>query len=235
MKLSYGWAVVAAAFTLMFVGFGAAYSFAAFFSAFQAEFGAPRGHVALVFSVAAFIWFAIGAPAGMLSDRFGPRKVTLAGVVLIAASLWLASRAQSVETLYATYSIGLGIGIGLVYVPAVGAVQPWFEANRAAASGIAVAGIGAGNFAGPLLAERLIQDYGWRGAYVWLAAFALALGGAAALAIREKTAFRKDTALPGATLREALRTREFALIYAGMVFICIGVFVPMVHLGPYAQ
>jgi len=231
---SYGWAVVAAAFTLMFVGFGAAYSFAAFFSAFQAEFGAPRGHVALVFSVAAFIWFAIGAPAGMLTDRFGPRRVTLAGALLIAASLWLASRAQSVGMLYATYSIGLGVGIGLVYVPSVGAVQPWFDRNRAAASGIAIAGIGAGNFAVPLLAAWLIEGLGWRAAYLALTFFSLVLGGAAALTIRAKTAFHRHAALPGVTLGAALRTREFALLYVGMVFICIGVFVPTVHLSPYA-
>jgi MFS family permease len=232
---SYGWAVVAAAFTLMFVGFGAAYSFAAFFTAFQAEFGASRGHVALVFSVAAFIWFVIGAPAGMLADRFGPRRVTLAGVVLLAAALWLASRASSVEALYATYSIGLGIGVGLVYVPSVGAVQPWFEQNRAAASGIAIAGIGAGNFAVPLLAAWWIELLGWRNAYLALTFFVLLLGAIAALSIREKTSFRKDTVLPGTSLRVAMGTREFALLYVGMVFICIGVFVPMVHLGPYAQ
>ena len=47
-----GWVVVACAFTLMFVGFAAAYCFAAFFTAFQEEFGASRGDVALVFSVA---------------------------------------------------------------------------------------------------------------------------------------------------------------------------------------
>jgi MFS family permease len=227
--------VVAAAFTLMFVGFGAAYSFAAFFTAFQAEFGASRGHVALVFSVAAFIWFVIGAPAGMLADRFGPRRVTLAGVVLLAAALWLASRASSVEALYATYSIGLGIGVGLVYVPSVGAVQPWFEQNRAAASGIAIAGIGAGNFAVPLLAAWWIELLGWRNAYLALTFFVLLLGAAAALSIREKTSFRKDAVLPGASLRKAVGTREFAFLYVGMVFICIGVFVPMVHLGPYAQ
>lgn len=38
----YGRVVVAAAFSLMFVGFGAAYSFAAFFTAFESEFGASR-------------------------------------------------------------------------------------------------------------------------------------------------------------------------------------------------
>jgi OFA family oxalate/formate antiporter-like MFS transporter len=233
-RASHGWVVVAAAFILMFVGFGAAYSFAAFFTAFQSEFGASRGHVALVFSVAAFAWFTFGAPAGVLADRFGPRRVAVCGIACLVAALWLASLAGSVGMLYVTYSIGIGIGVGLVYVPSVGAVQPWFSANRALASGLAVAGIGAGNFAVPLLAAWWIELYGWRNAFVGLAVFALVLGGAAALMIdappRENTAPREGT-----PLREALRSREFTLLYAAMVFSCVGIFVPMVHIAPYAQ
>jgi MFS family permease len=231
---AYGWVVVAAAFTLMFVGFGAVYSFAAFFTAFQSEFGASRAHVALVFSVAAFVWFLSGAPAGMLADRFGPRRVTLCGVACLVAALWLASLAGSVRALYITYSLGLGIGVGLVYVPAVGAVQPWFTANRALASGLTVAGIGAGNFAVPLLAAWWIELFGWRHAFVALAAFALALGGAAALAI-DAPAKQGNSPRGGTSLPAALRSREFALLYAAMIFSCIGLFVPMVHIAPYAQ
>jgi MFS family permease len=232
---SYGWVVVAAAFTLMFVGFGAAYSFAAFFNAFQAEFGASRGHVALVFSVAGFVWFLFGAPGGMLADRFGPRRVTGAGVLCLVGALWLASRADSVLMLYLTYSLGIGIGVGLVYVPSIGAVQPWFERNRAAASGIAVAGLGAGNFVVPLLAAWWIELFGWRGAYVALAVFVLVLGGAAALAIQERTVLGKGQALPGTPLGTALKGAEFWLLYASLFLTCIGVFIPMVHLVPYAQ
>ena len=231
---THGWVVVAAAFTLMFVGFGAAYSFAAFFTSFQSEFGASRAHVALVFSVAAFVWFISGAPSGMLADRFGPRRVTLCGVACLVAALWLASLAGSVRTLYITYSLGIGIGVGLVYVPAVGAVQPWFTANRALASGLAVAGIGAGNFAVPLLAAWWIELFGWRNAFVTLAIFALALGGAAALAI-DAPANAGNVPRGGTRLPVALRSREFALLYAAMIFSCIGLFVPMVHIAPYAQ
>jgi MFS family permease len=231
---AHGWVVVAAAFTLMFVGFGVAYSFAAFFTALQSELGASRAHVALVFSVAAFVWFVCGAPGGVLADRFGPRRVAVCGIACLVAALWLASLAGSVGMLYATYSLGIGIGVGLVYVPSVGAVQPWFTANRALASGLAVAGIGAGNFAVPLLAAWWIELFGWRNAFVALAIFALVPGGAAALAIdappREKAGPREGTAL-----RAALRSREFALLYAAMVFSCIGIFVPMVHIAPYAQ
>jgi MFS family permease len=232
-RSSYAWVVVAAAFTLMFIGFAAAYSFAAFFGALEAEFGASRGDIALVFSVAAFVWFLSGAPAGVLADRYGVRRVAIVGVACIALALAIAAVAGSLNVLYATYSIGLGLGVGLVYVPSIGAVQPWFSANRALASGIAVAGIGAGNVAGPLLAAWWIGIFGWRGAFLGLALFALALGGAAAFAIRNKPR-ASAAAADGIALRAALRTTPFWLIFASLFLSCIGLFVPMVHLGPYA-
>ena len=231
----YGWAVVAAAFALMFIGFAAAYSFAAFFSAFEAEFGASRGDIALVFSVAAFTWFLSGAPAGMLADRFGARRVAIAGVAFLAGALWLSSLAPSVTFLYVTYSIGIGLGVGLVYVPSVGAVQPWFHANRAFASGLAISGIGAGNIAGPLLAAWWIERFGWRGAYQMLSLSFLVIGVAAAAALRVKELPHGRGVAPGASLRAALRTRDFWLLYTSLVLTCVGLFVPMVHLGPYAQ
>jgi MFS family permease len=229
----YAWVVVAAAFTLMFVGFGAAYSFAGFFTSFEAEFGALRGEIALVFSLCAFLWFSSGAPAGMLADRFGARRVAIAGVACLVLALWVASTAQSLGALYATYSIGIGIGVGLVYVPSVGAVQPWFTANRAFASGLAVAGIGAGNFVGPLLAAWWIGLFGWRGAYLALAAFVLVLGGIAAALLKPKS---RDTSriLEGIPLGEALKTTPFWLLFISLMLSCTGLFVPMVHLGPYA-
>ena len=233
-RSSYAWVVVAAAFTLMFIGFAAAYSFAAFFGALEAEFGASRGDIALVFSLAAFVWFLSGAPAGVLADRYGVRRVAIVGVACIALALAIAALAGSLNVLYATYSIGLGLGVGLVYVPSIGAVQPWFSANRALASGIAVAGIGAGNVAGPLLAAWWIGIFGWRGAFLGLALFALALGGAAALAIRNKPR-ASAAAADGIALRAALRTTPFWLIFASLFLSCIGLFVPMVHLGPYAM
>jgi len=226
--------MVAAAFTLMFLGFAAAYSFAAFFTAFQSEFGAARADVALVFSAAAFLWFLSGAPGGALADRFGARRVALVGVLFLAGAPWLASQAGSVTMLYVTYSIGLGLGVGLVYVPSVGAVQPWFEANRAFASGLAIAGIGAGNIAGPLLAAWWIERYGWRGAYQMLSLLILVLGLIAALALKRRVTEKKQPA-EGIGLRDALRTPGFWLLYASLVLICIPTFVPMVHLGPFAQ
>ena len=230
---SYGWVVVLCAFTLMFVGFGAAYSFAAFFRAFESEFGASRAHISLVFSLCAFLYFLLGAPGGMLADRYGTRNVALAGVGFLAAGLAAASYATSVEVLYTTYSIGLGVGIGLTYVPSVGAVQPWFEKRRVLASGIAVSGIGAGNLLVPPLSAWWIEAFGWRGAYLALAACTLVLGGLAAAAIRNRPA-GQGRATEGVSLRTAMRSRNFWVLYGTLVLSGFGCFVPLVHLGPYA-
>ncbi len=242
----YGWVIVAAAFTLMFTGFGVVYTFAAFFKAFQTEFGAPRAHVSLVFSLSAFLYFLLGAPAGMLADRFGPRRVSLAGAAVLALGLAGASFAPSLAVLYVTYSVGIGVGVGLTYVPSVGAVQPWFRQRRAFATGIAVAGIGAGNLVVPPLAAWWIELYGWRGAYQMLAGFALVLAGVAAFFIdndperEERRTGEAAGAWPppepqsGSTLAEALRSKVFWLLYASLFLPTIGVFVPMVHLAPYA-
>ena len=246
VRVYYGWAIVAAAFTLMFTGFGVVYTFAAFFKEFQTEFGAPRAHVSLVFSLCAFLYFLLGAPAGMLADRFGPRRVSLAGVGMLALGLAGASFAPSLEALYVTYSVGIGVGVGLTYVPSVGAVQPWFLQRRAFATGIAVAGIGAGNLVVPPLAAWWIDLYGWRGAYLVLAAFALVLAGSAACIIdndpqrRERRTgestrtVQASESQSGFTLSEALRSRVFWVLYGSLFLPTIGVFVPMVHLAPYA-
>jgi MFS family permease len=233
-----GWRVVLAAFTLMFMGFGVVYSFAAFFVAFEAQFGASRAHVSLVFSLSALLWFSAGVPGGMLADRFGPRGVCLAGALCLAAGLALAANAPSVELLYVTYSIGAGLGIGLSYVPAVAAVQKAFVQHRALASGIAVSGIGAGNLVMPLAAAWLIGLVGWRHAYLALAAAMLLLAVPAALALGGRASVRKGVdgaPLAGMTLAEGLKSAPFWLLYGVALFICVGFFVPMVHLVPYAR
>jgi len=192
----------------------------------------------LVFSLCALLWFSFGVPGGLLADRFGPRGVCLAGALAIAGGLAAAAHAPSLEILYVTYSVGIGVGIGLIYVPSVAAVQHWFVQNRVLAGGIAVSGIGAGNLLVPPLAAWWIELWGWRGAYLGLATLALLAAVPAALLLGGRAATRASAAgatLPGMTLGAATKSRLFWLMYAVAFLICVGFFVPMVHLVPYAQ
>ncbi|MCW5730815.1 MAG: MFS transporter [Alphaproteobacteria bacterium] len=248
-RLFHGWIVVAAGFAVLFMGFGTAYTFAAFFAPLQEEFGAMRSATALIFSIAGAVYFLLGAVSGPLADRHGPRWIVFAGMVVLAAGLMLAGRASQLWQVYVGYGLGVGIGIGLVYVPVLGAVQRWFLKRRGQASGIAVAGIGLGTLFLPPLAAVLIETAGWRGSYFILGLATLLIGGGAALLMEndpERRGLRPDgeaaaadappPARPeGMSIAQAIRTRPFWLMYGTFFFVAVGLFVPFVHLVPYAR
>jgi MFS family permease len=233
----YGWVVVWAVFTALAVIFGVSYSFAAFFESFASEFQASRAQVSLVFGLSGLVYFVLGAFGGMLSDRFGPRLVTSAGMLCIAAALLAGSAAMSMTQLVAAYGLGLGVGIALVYTPAIGCVQPWFTRRRGLAAGLASAGIGAGTLAMPLLAAAAIAQWQWRGAMVALAAGVAVLGLAATLLLRRAPAAtrRADGSVPGTPLRQALRSRSFLWLYAMCVLAAPAMFIPFAHLSAAAR
>ena len=182
-SIFHGWLVVAAAFAVTFVGFGSAYTFSAFVESLQREFAASRGSVSLVFSLAGFLYFGLGIVSGPLADRWGSRRLAVAGMIVTGLGLAMAGMAHSLAEVYAGYGLGIGLGVGCSYVPVLGAVQRWFVKRRGFASGLAVSGIGVGTLVMPPLASLLIGLAGWRDAYLWLGALAAVVGGGMALLI----------------------------------------------------
>ncbi len=146
-----------------------------------------------------------------------------------------------------TDGLGVGLGVGCSYVPAVGAVQRWFIRRRGFASGIAVSGIGVGTLVVPPLAAFLIAALGWREAYLILGILSALVGGGMALLIEDDPHHRglnpdgapiesngEPTRATGVPVSEAIRSRRFIGLYAACFICAFGLFVPFVHLVPYA-
>jgi MCP family monocarboxylic acid transporter-like MFS transporter 13 len=232
----YGWVVVWGAFFSLAVIFGISYSFAAFFESFAREFAARRADVSLAFGVCGLIYFALGAAAGMLADRFGPRVVVAAGMLCIAGGLLATSLASSMIVVYLAYGLAIGVGIGLVYAPAIASVQPWFTKRRGLAAGIASSGIGAGTLIVPLLAAQAIGALDWRDALRVLAGGVVVIGLGAAFVLRRAPASGASPgARPGATLGEALRDRRFWWFYAFTLLSAPAMFIPFAHVSAAAR
>jgi len=250
-KIFYGWVVVWAGFVCMLVIFGTTYSFAAFFASFASEFSAQRADVAMVFGLSGLLYFVLGAPAGAIADRVGPRTTCTTGMVALAAGLFAASFADRLPLVYLALGGGIGLGVALVYTPAMGAVLPWFMRNRGLASGIASSGIGAGTLVVPLAAAWLIGTLGWRDA-MRVMAVGIAVLGISAAWLMEKNPARRglgpdggpplDTsrsaghsALAGMTLREVLATRRFWWLYLSTFACAPTMFTPFAHVSVHAR
>jgi MFS family permease len=232
----YAWVVAWAAFFCLAMVFGVAYSFAAFFDAYAGEFDARRADISLVFGLMGLLYFTLGAGGGILADRFGPNRVVFTGMLIIAASLATASLAQSMFNIYLAQGIGIGVGIALVYTPAIACVQPWFNRRRGLAAGLASAGIGAGTLVVPLLAATAILALDWRGALQVLAAGVLLVGcGAALLLRRAPIQTFGATERPGASLRDALRSARFRWLYLSLLVGGTVIFVPFAHVSASAR
>lgn len=246
-RVFYGWIVVAAAFAISLVGFGSAYTFSTFLEPLQRDFAASRGSVSLVFSLAAFLCYLLGSVSGPLAERWGSRPFAVAGMLLMGAGLAAASAARTLGEVYGAYGLGVGLGLGCAFIPALAAVQRWFARRRGLASGFAVSGIGVGTLVMPPLASLLINDLGWRDAYLALGALTAVVGGGMALLIEDDPRGRglapdgeplhasgHPLEPTGTSLREAIRSRRFLGLYLACLVCSLGLFVPFVHLTPYA-
>lgn len=248
--LFFGWWVVGSAFLIMFVGFGVNYTFGAFLDPLRKAFGASKTEVSGLFDLMGLIYFTLGAATGRLSDRVGVRPLVVAGGLLIGGGLLATAHVTALWQMYLTYSVCVGLGIGCLYVPAVGAVQHWFHRRRGFATGVAVAGIGAGNLAGPPIAAVLIDDLGWRMAYTVLGVAAIGALAVAVTWMEHRPARRGlspdgdgvGSVAPALQASSGIReqtpvytTRAFWLLYLSCLLCSVALFVPAVHLVSYAK
>lgn len=81
---------------------------------------------------------------GKVQDKFGPKKVTLVGSVLISIGMLLTALipVSTPWLIYLTYGILGGFGVGTVYNATVSTIQKWFPDKRGFASGMIVSAFG---------------------------------------------------------------------------------------------
>jgi MFS family permease len=105
-----------------------------------------------------------GFAAGWLVDRFGPRRLMLAGILLAGAALLGLGSVSSLGMFYFFYffnALGYVCGGPL---PNQVLLTRWFEKSRGKAMGIAYLGIGLGGAAVPWISHILVEHFGWQAA-----------------------------------------------------------------------
>ena len=150
-------------------------SFGAYFLELQDEFGWSSAALAWSFSILQLQNGLLGPVQGLLVDRFGPRFVLTAGIIVLALGFLLLSQIQSLLTFYLAFLV-LSVGFGLSgYLTLIVAVANWFQRRRSLALALSTTGLGLGGMLVPLVAISL-SSFGWRHTAIASAIIILAVG-----------------------------------------------------------
>ena len=164
MRRSAGIQVTATAFASLFAVVGLAlYGLPLYYDFMVRELGWSRTMVTSGNAISKLIVGPLfGFAAGWTVDRFGPRRLMMAGIVMAGGALiglGATSLAGAFYFFYFFNALGYVCGGPL---PCQVLVSRWFDKTRGKVMGIAYLGIGVGGAIVPLLSAWLTARVGWR-------------------------------------------------------------------------
>ncbi|HEX6443504.1 MAG TPA: MFS transporter [Streptosporangiales bacterium] len=194
------------------------------------------GTVMVAFSCGLVVSALAGVAVGRLLDRYGPRRVMTSGSVLGVVAVVGIALSPNLPAFFAAWAFAGIAQACLLYPPAFAALTRWYGPHRVRALTIlSLAGGLASTVFAPLTAV-LSDHFGWRGAYLVLAAV-LAVVTVPAHALFLTPAWPAEHVArhdPGAMahVRGVLRTRAFWCILAAMTVASFGMYGATVDLVP---
>ncbi len=172
----YGWLMLPLAMLMMVATSpGQTFGFSFFNSHFREAFALSQTRLSVVYLVAT-ICASFALPyLGGLTDRFGLRRSVLATIACFAGVCVLMSQAQGVVMLFGAFMLFRILGPGTIVLLANNTLAAWFDRRLGLASGIMQMAMAGATAFVPAGIVFLIDAFGWRGAYLALAAI-LAMG-----------------------------------------------------------
>ncbi|RYE70564.1 MAG: MFS transporter [Rhizobiaceae bacterium] len=171
-----GWTVVLAAAMGMGLLSVPTYSMGIFMKPLEDEFGWSRSAIAGGHLFGAVSSLVMGPVIGLIIDRAGPRRLALAGSVLVCGMFAMLSLVGPSITSWWLLWAALSTS-ALLIKPTVwtAGVSSLFSTSRGLALAVALSGTALASTATPALGHYLIESLGWRSAYMALAGIWAAL------------------------------------------------------------
>ncbi|GLK55898.1 OFA family oxalate/formate antiporter-like MFS transporter [Methylopila capsulata] len=216
------------------------YAWTLFVPEIQSTYGWDRASIQIAFTIFVLVQTWLTPIEGYFIDKYGPKVMVAVGAVCIGAAWIVNSQATSLMGFYVGAAIG-GVGVGCIYATCINNALKWFPDRRGLAVGLTAGGYGAGSAATILPIAAMIQSSGFQETFFFFGILQGSLAFVAAWFLRSPTKeevkvsnkliqTRKDY-----TLKEALNTKLFWLMF--LMFICVvtGGMMAVAQLGVIAQ
>ena len=230
----YGWWVLGATFVLGVLSGGIfSHSNAIFFGPIKRDLGLNSTQTSLIFSLVRAEGSFAGPIVGRFVDKFGARPMIIFGGLLASAGFvalsWVHDYVLFVVIFVGMVGVGKSSGLGQVLISAV---NRWFIRRRALAMSICITGFASGGAVLLPLIAIGVSTIGWRDVMLYAGIFMAIAVVPLALLVRhspERMGIEPDLPLsqdgkPAArtdivdfTVRQALRTRSYWILFAGTV------------------
>ncbi|KAI9474660.1 major facilitator superfamily domain-containing protein [Coemansia mojavensis] len=224
----YAWVIVACAGFNMMCTLGIVNSFG-IFSTYYINYIFPE------MSAAAIAWigtmmslFMLGGAVttGPLTDRFGFKAVSLSGTAICCTALLLASFTHALWQLVVTQGVMFGLGAACIFSPSVSLPAQWHDKTRPLATGIAVAGSGAGGMIFSAITQKMMESLGHKWTLRALSLIFLCISGTSGMFYKQRLV------VPQGGTRFMAIAKDPRLILVGMGGLCVNIsyFVPWYYL-----
>ena len=234
--IHYGWVSVAVTFLTMLVTAGAVGAPGVLILPLQREFGWDTASISSALAIRLILFGLMGPFAAALMNRYGPRRIVLSALALIASGLLVSLGMNQLWQLIVLWGVVVGIGTGLTALVLGATVATrWFLHRRGLVVGLLTASSATGQLIVLPMLAALTEALGWRASLLTICGL---LGLAAAfvflllrdrpedvglLPYGETTANVAPPRGPAvgalAALREAARTKVFWVLFFTF-FIC---------------
>ena len=236
-KFFYGWIILMAAGAGIFAsGPGQSHTFSVFIGPISRDLGVGATAISSAYGLATLI-AALGLPfVGRLVDRYGARKIMLTVVIFLGLGCIAFGFAPGIIWLALGFGALRFFGQGSLMLTSVNVVSHWFSRKRGFAMGMMLLGFAISMAIHPPLSQWLIEQVGWRQAWIWLGvstwvlmfpivffllqdapeSIGLSPDGEKNIEHDDKQTVNKHGAEFGFTLKEALATSTFYIVAAAL-------------------
>lgn len=184
----------------------------------EREFGWSRTEISFGTSLVSFSAVLLATTMGLAIDRLGARLVGIAAAVTMCAGVALMAAVGG--QLWQWWTLWLVVGLASATMPTVWLtpIPGLFQSGRGLAVAITLSGTGISTSLVPIVAQALLADYGWRGAYIGLGAIwglvaipliLLLFRGAGSPRQAARSTTPAAEALPGLTARQGFASPSF--------------------------
>jgi sugar phosphate permease len=236
VPVHYAWVVAAVTFVVLLVTAGIRATPGVLMVPLEQEFGWSRTVISFAVAINIALFGLIGPFAASVMDRWGLRRVVLAAVALLGASVLLTTRMRTQWELTFLWGILVGTGTGVTsMVLAAIVANRWFDARRGLVLGLLSAANATGQLVFLPLLASLTTRSGWRTAAMLVAGAAAVVFVFVLIFMRDRPEdlgllpYGRDPAAgpvsgpramrPLEALQHALHTRAFWVL-AGTFFVC---------------